>query len=189
MPYSHRRGGDRREGTQGRHRVVVERENPREHRWSVRNRFGDLAPSYMPEPTLSSCPSLARPTLVVFVGPFANESSSAPLPWVSAPTNDTTPQATKQSPSRMFTSARPTPRWIANHRASFAPPLNNLQRGWLERLGVGDGLYLGHHVVRLIFASIPGFLVASAMHGSARETVEKAVKQLESSIRVRQELS
>ena len=32
------------------------------------------------------------------------------------PTNDTTLQTTKQSPSRAFTSAWPTPKWIANHR-------------------------------------------------------------------------
>jgi len=47
---------------------------------------------------------------------------------------------------------------------------------------MGDGLYLGHHVARLIFASIPESLVASAVHGSARETVEKEMKRLESDV-------
>jgi len=79
MLHSHRRGGDRREGTQGRRRVLIEREDPREHCWSVHNRFGDLTPSYRCFVLTTRLKS--EPTLVVFVGSFANESSIAIVPY------------------------------------------------------------------------------------------------------------
>jgi len=88
-------------------------------------------------------------------------------------------QTTKQSPSRAF---GPLPDGSRTTEFLSTEPFAEKMAGTFGCGGRVVVPYLGHYVARLIFTSIPEFLVASMMHGSARETVEKAMKWLKSDV-------
>jgi len=140
----------------------------------------------------------SRPTLVVFVGSFADETSMAKIVLYSA---------TKHFDRRVALGLHADERYDTPddkaisfmyihlgpvHSQMDREPPNFFRAGaehFAEKLvgtfGCGRRVvvpYLGHYVVRFIFTSIPEFLVASVMRGSAREAVERAIKQLESEV-------
>jgi len=195
MPHSHCRGGDRTfTGTIGtteqvevnqrrNSRASSSREDPREHCWSVHNRFGDLVSSYKrfvlttrlkSEPTFSSRPSFARPTLVEFVGSFDNELSMERIVLYSVAFGlhaDERYDSSRQSNLLRVHSPRVSPLPNGSRTAtSFAPPLNILQRRWLGCLDMGNGWSSRIScitLVRLIFTTSPEFFVASVIQAGS----------------------
>ena len=135
----------------------------------------------------------ARPTLVVFIGSFSDETSMPKVVLYSA---------AKHFNRRVALCLHEDERYdIANDKAiSFmyiqvGPVHSNLDREppsfiraradqFAEKLvgtfGCGRQLvipYLGHYVVQLVFTSIPDFLVTKMVHQSAHNLVEKAAKE------------
>ena len=138
----------------------------------------------------------ARPTLVVFVGSFADETAMAKLILYSA---------TKHFGRRLVLGLHADERYdtpddkaISFMYVHLGPVDTRMNRGprGLVRAGpeqfakklvgtFGCGRqvvvpYFGHYVVRLIFTSIPEFLLAKVLHDATRTMLEEETKKSKS---------
>jgi short-subunit dehydrogenase len=138
----------------------------------------------------------ARPTLVVFIGSFADETPMPKIILYSATKHFDRRVAFGLHADERFDT--PDDKAISFMYVHLGPVKSQLDRGppsfvrassghFAEKLvgtfGCGRQIvvpYVGHYLVRLFFVSLPEFLVTNMLRESARELMEKAVKESKS---------
>jgi len=134
----------------------------------------------------------ARPTLVVFIGSFADETPMARIVLYSAAkhfdrrialglhADERFDTPDDKAISFMYANLGPVHSQIDREPPNFVRASSKL---FAEKLvgtfGCGRQLvvpYVGHYVVKLAFTTLPEFLVAKVLHDSARKRVEEAIK-------------
>lgn len=138
----------------------------------------------------------ARPTLVVFIGSFADETPMARITLYSATKHFSrrvalglhaderfdTPD--DKAISFMYVRVGPVNSQLDREPPSFVRASSEL---FAEKLvgtfGCGRQVvipYVGHYVIELVFTALPEILVTKMLHDSAHEHVEKAIKESKS---------
>lgn len=138
----------------------------------------------------------ARPTLVVFMGSFADETPMARIALYSATKHFDRRVALGLHADERFDT--PDDKAISFMYVGLGPVCTQMDREppsfvrassevFAEKLvgtfGCGRQVvvpYVGHYVVRLFFTSLPEFLVTKMLHDSARKHVEMAIKESKS---------
>lgn len=135
----------------------------------------------------------ARPTLVVYIGSLADETPMAKIILYSAAKQFNRRVAIGLHADERFDT--PDEKAVSFMYANLGPVSTQLDRGppnffrassklFAEKLvgtfGCGRRVvipYVGHNLMRLLFTSLPDFLVTKMLHNSAHELVDKAVKE------------
>lgn len=138
----------------------------------------------------------ARPTLVVFMGSFADETPMARIALYSATkhfdrrvalcfhADERFDTPDDKAISFMYVGLATVTSQLTRQPASFACPSSKV---FAEKLvgtfGCGRQVvipYVGHYVARAVFTTLPEFLLTKTLHKSAHEHVEKTIKQSKS---------
>lgn len=161
-------------------------------------RLNALFPMFL---TRAFLPSLrvtarSRPTLVVFMGSFSDETPMAKIILYSATkhfirrvvlglhADERFDTPDDKAVSFMYANLGPVNSQMDREPPSFVRPSSKL---FAEKLvgtfGCGRQIfipYVGHYIMRLTFTSLPEFLVARMLSTSARGLVEEAIKKYKS---------
>lgn len=138
----------------------------------------------------------SRPTLVVFIGSFADETPMAKIILYSASkhfirrvvlglhADERFDTPDDKAVSFMYANLGLVSSQLIREPPSFVRPSSKL---FAEKLvgtfGCGRQIvipYVGHHIMKLPFTLLPEFLVARMLSTSARGQVEKAIKEYKS---------